>query len=143
VETFITKPEFLKLHHGEQSAARRQLTTMLNLASIYRERIVIWDATKTMNEKPNTPETPDSEPDNSRCDLICSPHPLLDARRDACAWKEDEDGMPNTECGESYYYEDGWESHVRYCQGCGGVVWIPRDNTQNKNDSPAATGTDE
>ena len=54
----------------------------------------------------------------------CSPHPLLDARKDSCAWKEDEDGMANTECGEIYIYEEGWEDHVRYCQGCGGVVWI-------------------
>jgi hypothetical protein len=36
--------------------------------------------------------------------------------------------MPHTECGEIYVFEDEWKPHVRYCQGCGGVVWIPREN---------------
>jgi len=58
----------------------------------------------------------------------CSLTPLLDARRDSCAWRVDEDGMPHTECGEVYVFEDEWEPHVRFCQGCGGVVWIPKTN---------------
>jgi len=29
------------------------------------------------------------------------------------------------ECGEIYVFEDDWKPFVRYCQGCGGVVWIP------------------
>ena len=68
--------------------------------------------------------------ENKKAEGDCSPHPLLDARRDSCAWREDEDGMPHTECGEIYVFEDEWKPFVRYCQGCGGVVWIPRENAK-------------
>ena len=75
--------------------------------------------------------TTEKQKDEGDCSpAFCSPHPLLDARRDSCAWREDEDGMPHTECGEIYVFEEGWQPFVRYCQGCGGVVWIPRENKE-------------
>ena len=74
-----------------------------------------------------TMKTTAEKPDEGDCSPAhCSPHPLLDARRDSCAWREDGDGMPHTECGEIYVFEDDWKPHVRYCQGCGGVVTLDR-----------------
>lgn len=46
--------------------------------------------------------------------------PLLDARRDSCAWTSHGEYV-STECGESLSYEDDWRN-VRYCWSCGGVV---------------------
>lgn len=66
--------------------------------------------------------------DNAKAEGDCSLHPLLDVRRDSCAWREDADGITHTECGEIYVFEEAWQLFVRYCQGCGGVVWIPNEN---------------
>lgn len=79
---------------------------------------------KNITIKDNTKADGDCSPSN------CSPHPLLDVRRDSCAWREDADGITHTECGEAYVFEEDWRLFVRYCQGCGGVVWIPKENIE-------------
>lgn len=64
---------------------------------------------------------------------VCSPHPLLDDRRNSCKWIEDSDGYIETECNEVFYFEDDWTKFVKYCQSCGGVVWIPRENIEENS----------
>jgi hypothetical protein len=53
-----------------------------------------------------------------------APNPLLDARRDSCVWKDDNQGCVSTECGEDYCLESDWKPFARYCPDCGGVVRI-------------------
>ena len=62
-------------------------------------------------------------------DGFASMSPLLDARRNSCEWKDDEDGLVETSCGETYCFDFTWTEHVRYCQGCGGVVTLPEANS--------------
>ena len=50
--------------------------------------------------------------------------PLLDSRRDSCEWEEDCDAIVHTECGQEYAFEEDWRNFVRFCQSCGGVVWV-------------------
>ena len=40
---------------------------------------------------------------------------------EACSWKEDEDGIYTTDCGEAYILIDGTptENHFKYCSYCG------------------------
>lgn len=46
---------------------------------------------------------------------------LPDASNTQCGWSDDDDGNTQTDCGEIYCFEDGWD-HVRFCTGCGGLV---------------------
>ena len=52
---------------------------------------------------------------------------LAAQKKEACRWKEDDDGLWNTKCGNEFYLADGCrveENGIKYCPYCGRIIRV-------------------
>lgn len=58
---------------------------------------------------------------NAAADMARELMELREKADQTCEWKQDEESLWETSCGESFYFEDGGlkENHCTYCHHCG------------------------